>query len=359
MRGPRPSNAGRQLRVPGYSYRPVDTPPSIFGEHQPGVDTPLLDHLVVAAFDLQGELKPLLETWSREAERLMARHHSAARDRPAGELTLTLGLGPGPFDGGLAPARPAALAPLPAFDRDALDPALCGGDLCVVACASEREHADTAIRGLAESGGAAPRWTQAGFLRRDPRDAPGARPRDPLGFKDGTHSLRRARDIGRHVWAGSGERTWMVDGTYLVVRRIEVATDEWARLPVAAQERIVGRHRDSGAPLGREREFDSLWLDDPVLPKDAHVRVAAPSTNDGAAMLRRSYTFHDGDSTGLVFLAYQRDPRRQFVPVQRRLSREDAMRRFTTHVGSAVFAIPPGVRPPHEFLGQGLFGTRP
>jgi deferrochelatase/peroxidase EfeB len=46
---------------------------------------------------------------------------------------------------------------------------------------------------------------------------------------------------------------------------------------------------------------------------------------------------------GLFFLAYQRDPRRAFGPVQRELARHDAMNECVRHVGSSVWARPPGV----------------
>jgi deferrochelatase/peroxidase EfeB len=58
--------------------------------------------------------------------------------------------------------------------------------------------------------------------------------------------------------------------------------------------------------------------------------------------------------TGLLFLAYQRDPRKQFVPIQRRLARMDALNRYTRHTGSAVFAMFPGIRR-GGVLGEGLF----
>ena len=67
-------------------------------------------------------------------------------------------------------------------------------------------------------------------------------------------------------------------------------------------------------------------------------------------MLRRGYAF----DAGLFFMAYQRDPRRQFVPVQRRLAEQDALTPYTKHVGSAVFAVPPGARP-GGFVGEELF----
>ena len=72
-------------------------------------------------------------------------------------------------------------------------------------------------------------------------------------------------------------------------------------------------------------------------------------TNGGVTMLRRSYSYDHG----LLFLGYQRDPRRQFVVLQRRLAEHDALSAFTTHVGSAVFALPPGARP-GGFIGDGL-----
>jgi deferrochelatase/peroxidase EfeB len=260
-------------RGPGYSYRADDPPPSVFGDHQPGVATPLLDHLVLAAFDVASGLSDLLAAWSEEAERLMAAQHTGSS--PAGALTVTFGLGPGLFER-LRDMRPRALRPLPAFEGDALDPAFCGGDLCIQACAADPVVAADSVRRLAELAGAAapPRWTQTGHLRRNRGDAPRGRPRDPLGFKDGTHNPRRGRDLDRHVWAGPGERTWMAGGTYLVMRRIEVERDTWDGLPEPAQERVIGRHKSSGAPLGGRAEFDPLWIEDPALPADSHVRQA-------------------------------------------------------------------------------------
>jgi deferrochelatase/peroxidase EfeB len=56
---------------------------------------------------------------------------------------------------------------------------------------------------------------------------------------------------------------------------------------------------------------------------------------------------------GLFFICFQRDPRRQFVAVQRRLSELDARNEYIKHVGSGSFAIPPGVAP-GDYVGRGL-----
>jgi deferrochelatase/peroxidase EfeB len=135
--------------------------------------------------------------------------------------------------------------------------------------------------------------------------------------------------------------------------------ETWDRTSLAEQEQLIGRHKDTGAPLGAQRERDELVPS--ALPEGAHVREAHPSMNGGATMLRRGYSFVDGSDglghldAGLFFLAFQRDPRTAFVPVQQRLSRLDRMNEYVRHTGSALFAVPPGVRPGGWF-GQALLG---
>ncbi len=326
-------------RGPGWSYRPQDGPPSLFARHQPGIATPRLACVDLAAFDATDRVADVLATWTRDAEELLGT-----------DMTVTIGLGPGVFAGR---DRPVALRPLPRFDSDALEPQRCGGDLLLQVCAARPHEAAAATDrlALAVAGAAAPRWRQAGTLLRAPGDSPEGTPRDPLGFRDGTHNLRRGRDLDRYVWIDRGDRTGMTAGTYLVVRRIEIALDAWHALPVAAQEHIIGRRRDSGAPPGGRREFDPAPLE--AFPAGSHVRLASPRATATPPMLRRSYSF-DG---GLLFLAFMRDPQRQFVPVQRRLARHDGLSTYTTHTGSAVFAIPPGAAP-GGFVGDRLLQRR-
>jgi deferrochelatase/peroxidase EfeB len=82
--------------------------------------------------------------------------------------------------------------------------------------------------------------------------------------------------------------------------------------------------------------------------------------NDGAKLLRRGYNFVDGNddlgrlNAGLFFIAFQRDPRKQFIPIQSQLAKNDAMNEYLKHVGSAVFAVPPGARE-GSYVGSGLF----
>ena len=104
----------------------------------------------------------------------------------------------------------------------------------------------------------------------------------------------------------------------------------------------MGRHKGSGAPLGGRHEFEKPR----DLPPDSHVHVARSGKEH---LLRRGYDTADG----LLLLAYMRDPRRQFVPLMQRLADHDALHPHTRHVGSAVFAIPPGAKP-KSFIAQPL-----
>jgi deferrochelatase/peroxidase EfeB len=262
-------------------------------------------------------------------------------------LTLTVGLGPGVCP---RPVRPVALRDLPPFPGDALDPRWCGGDLAVQVCAQDPRDASeraAAARVRRRRGDRAPLAAVRPRSSAGPGTARPGTPRDPLGFRDGTHNLRRSRDLDRYVWIDRGDRTAMAGGTYLVVRRIDIDADAWNALALTEQEQQIGRHRDSGAPLGgRRSSIRRRWT---PFPAGSHVRLASPRTGPSPPMLRRSYNTEGG----LLFLAFMRDPARQFVPVQRRLAERDPLAAFTRHTGSAVFAIPPAARP-GAFVGAGL-----
>jgi deferrochelatase/peroxidase EfeB len=359
------------------------------GEHQAGIATEQQDRLLFASYDVTAEgrdgLAELLQDWTAAAARLTAGDEvgtATIRDAPAtdtGEavgldparLTLTFGFGPSLFDDrfGLARHRPEALADLPSFPGDQLDPDHSGGDLCVQACSNDPQVAYHAIRNLTRIGRGRVllRWTQVGFGRTSSTTSSQLTPRNLMGFKDGTNNLRAGTaQLDRSVWVpDDGDPAWMRGGTYLVARRIRIFIEVWDRSPLADQEATIGRVRHNGAPLGGHAEHDPIDLDatgdddQPVIPVDAHVRLANQEAND-IFLLRRGYSFTDGIDrrtgqldAGLFFLAFQRDPRRQFVPLQDALARRDALNEYIQHVGSALFAIPPGAGE-GTYLGQTL-----
>jgi deferrochelatase/peroxidase EfeB len=194
-------------------------------------------------------------------------------------------------------------------------------------------------------------------------------PRNLMGFKDGTRNLR-AEDteaMRRFVWLGEGDDVpWMTGGTYMVTRRIRMLIEVWDRSALLDQEDTIGRQKYTGAPLGESAEFDPLDLGarrngKPVIPADAHVRLASAEANGGAQLLRRGYSFTDGVieelgelDAGLFFICFQRNPKTQFEAIQRRLGSIDALNEYIKHTSSAVFAVPPGARE-GGYVGEGLF----
>ena len=183
---------------------------------------------------------------------------------PPSGLTLTDRLRPDAVrdaDGkdrfGLAGERPAALADLPQFPGDSLDPEISGGDICVQACANDPQVAVHAIRNLARIGigVVSVRWSQLGFGRTSSTSRAQATPRNLFGFKDGTdnlkaedtacsseHALGRSRRTARTGW--SAAPTWSPG-------KIRMIIETWDRTSLGEQETIIGRTKGSGAPLGK------------------------------------------------------------------------------------------------------------
>ena len=380
---------------------PSDATYPFYGANQAGIVTPAQDRLHFAAFDVAPGLDregliELLRDWTVAAARMTQGKAAGkygpasgpsdappddtgeALDLPPGGLTLTFGFGPTLFraaDGtdrfGIADKRPAALVDLPHFPGDALIDALTGGDLCVQACSEDPQVAVHAIRNLSRIafGRAAIRWSQLGFGRTSSTSRSQSTPRNLFGFKDGTANIK-AEDstiVDDQVWAAASDgSSWMHGGSYLVARKIRMVIETWDRQQLGEQERIIGRDKGEGAPLSGGTEFTepNFLALSPAggtkIDPDSHVRLAHPSMNDGAQLLRRGYNFVDGNddlgrlNAGLFFIAFQRDPRTQFIPIQNRLAKNDLMNEYLKHVGSAIFAVPPGVRE-GSYVGAGLF----
>ncbi|WP_329465469.1 iron uptake transporter deferrochelatase/peroxidase subunit [Streptomyces sp. NBC_01431] len=359
------------------------------GDHQAGIATAVQDRLHFASFDVttkdRAELVQLLKDWTAAAAAMtegkavgQGAYGGLAEAPPddTGEalglkpsrLTLTFGVGPSLFAKGrfgLESRRPEALVDIEQFPGDNLDAARSGGDLCVQACADDPQVAVHAIRNLARigMGKVAVRWSQLGFGKTSSTTPDAQTPRNMMGFKDGTRNVSGTdtKALDQHVWVGEKDGTdWMTGGSYLVARRIRMHIETWDRTSLQEQEDVFGRDKGEGAPVGKSKERDEPFLK--AMKPTAHVRLAHPDSNDGVRILRRGYSFTDGTDglgrldAGLFFLAYQRDVRKGFLPLQRSLARHDALNEYIQHVGSAIFAIPPGVRDKGDWWGRGLFG---
>ncbi|MGW5048640.1 iron uptake transporter deferrochelatase/peroxidase subunit [Streptomyces griseoluteus] len=351
------------------------------GKHQPGITDALQAHGHLVAFDLKPgagrkEAAALLRRWSAAAERLMAGEPAphedtdVARDAGPSSLTVTLGFGHSFFARtGLEKQRPAALDPLPDFSADHLDRKRGEGDLWVQIGANDALVAFHALRALQKEAGDAARvrWQMNGFNRSPGTTAHAMTTRNLMGQIDGTRNPKPAEpDFDRRIFVpASGEPAWMANGSYAVVRRIRMLLDDWEKLARPAQEAVIGRRKSDGAPLSGGDETTPMDLEkadaqgEYVVPLNAHARITRPDQNGGAAMLRRPFSFHDGydaDGTpdaGLLFICWQADPLRGFVPVQRKLDRGDALSRYLRHEASGLFAVPGGAAK-GEYVGQRL-----
>ena len=377
----------------------VSTVYPFFGEHQAGITTPAQDRLHFAAYDLSAgatrdDLIELLQDWTYAAARLTAGLEvteggavdgsplappddtGEAQGLPASGLTITFGFGPTLFtteDGtdrfGIASKKPDLLAKLPRFSGDALRPESGGGDLCIQACADDPQVAVHAIRNLSRIafGRAAIRWSQLGFGRTSSTSTSQVTPRNLFGFKDGTANIK-AEDpstVKAQVWVADGDGPgWMTGGSYLVTRKIRMIIEAWDRTQLQEQESVIGRSKGEGAPLSGGKEFTEPEFaatgaaGQELIPADSHVRLAHPTSTGGAQLLRRGYNFVDGNDelgrldAGLFFISFQRSPE-QFIAVQKNLAR-DALNEYIKHVGSAIFAVPPGAAK-GSYIGAGLF----
>ncbi len=295
------------------------------GTHQAGITAPLhaqaIGHL--AAFDLapgsgRKDAAALLRRWSSAAEAMAQGRPPAADDQialdagPCG-LTVTFGFGRTFFTRTALTHRvPAALVPIPRFPSDAIDPKRSDGDLWIQIGADDPLVAFHALRVLQQEadGTATVRWQMNGFNRTPGATARPKTVRNLMGQIDGTANPEPSdKDFAAKIFAPPSrhaDEAWMNGGSYAVVRRIRMRLDRWADLTRTEQEQVIGRRKDTGAPLSALKgapETTAMDLDkfthagSLAIPADAHIRVAAPESNGGAAMLRRGFSYHDGYDT--------------------------------------------------------------
>ncbi|GEK33131.1 iron uptake transporter deferrochelatase/peroxidase subunit [Kurthia sibirica] len=366
---------------------PAKNSVNFYGDHQAGISTPSQTHIYFVALDVvvktKSELQQLFKDWTPLATKMMRgeiigtastdmippKDTGEALGLDAQNLSLTFGVGESLFKKiNLGDKKPTQLKKLPHFPKDQLVEAYSNGDICIQACADDPQVAFHAIRNLvrAASGRVTLKWSQAGFNAIAKKDGHSQTPRNLFAFKDGTENPRAKEDLNKVVWVQHGEsKPWMTGGTYLIARRIQMHLETWDRTALDEQEATFGRHRNSGAPLGKDGEYDAMEIERKdedghlIVPNTSHVFLAKSVK---ARLLRRSYSYVSGvvDSTGthdagLLFISFQKDPQ-QFIDIQNSLGRLDKMNEYITHRGSAMFACFPGVRK-GSYIGETLFST--
>ena len=351
-----------------------------YGKRQSGITTPIQRQVYFAVLDLATEdletIRSIFKSWTTYIARMMQgelveayKSNTMLPPTDTGEavgmgterLTITVGVSPSFLEKlNLTSKKLPELEDLPKFARDQLQEAFTGGDICIQACAEDAQVAFHAVRNLLRKGREhlTLKWSQTGYAAITSQ---GSTPRNLFGFKDGTANVTSQDDFDRVIWCD--QDNWMKNGTYLIVRRVQMHLETWDRTSLKEQENTFGRHRDSGAPLGAVDEFDPVDLelkDDKgnlVIPEDCHVRLAKEV---GEEIYRRAFSYANGIDprtgqfdAGLLFISFQKDPQ-QFIKVQKNLGTKDKLNEYITHVGSGLFAILPGVEE-DGYLGQSLF----
>ncbi|MDQ3178335.1 MAG: Dyp-type peroxidase, partial [Actinomycetota bacterium] len=212
-------------------------------------------------------------------------------------------------------------------------------------------------------------WMLEGYNRRTEACKGEAGVRNLMGFVDGTSNLDHedGAAMDRYVWVADGDRepSWAADGSYHVVRVIRMLVEFWDRTKLSEQEALIGRRKESGAPLDGDAELDvpdyGADPDGELTPLDAHIRLANPRTakTDKDLLFRRGLNFSRGFDRdglldqGLAFASFQRRMS-QFLNTQERLAGEPLEEYIRPQGGGFYFALP-GVTDSSGWLGQGLF----
>lgn len=350
-----------------------------YNQHQQGITTPAQHHIYFMVLDLHttdlAKIKEMFKTWSKYSVNLTAgknvKHYASNAYIPpvdTGEadslnpyrLTLTFGVSPSFFEKlNIQHLKPEELKDLPHFPRDQLKEHYSQGDICIQACADDPQVAFHAVRNLVRVARAniTMRWSQSGFNSFEGNETP----RNLFGFKDGTGNPQGG-ELDKTVWYQ--DNNWLKGGTFLVARRIQMHLETWDRTNLNGQEETFGRYRDSGAPIGHKKEFDTVDLTEKdekgnlAIPDISHLHLAKKT---GLQMLRRSFSYASGVDprtgqfdAGLLFISFQKDPQ-QFITIQNSLGNIDKMNEYITHIGSGLFACFAGVKDENDYLGKALF----
>ena len=340
------------------------------GERQAGISTPAQANLNLVGFNLvdgvdRGAVARLMRSWSEDSRRLCTGETPLGSLEPElvvapSNLTITCGFGPRVFEViDAVDKRPEWLQPLPEYKLDQLEDRWGQTDLVVQICSDDPIMLAHATRHLVRSGMDYARvfWMQQGFLRAYGAHKPGETPRNLFGQVDGTVNPRSEEEFNEQVWIADGAPEWMQGSTSMVVRRINMYMDSWEMLDRPSREEAMGRKLDTGAPLTGEDEFDEpdFTATDkfglPVIDQQSHVFRAKPAEGHPEQRIkRRAYNYDIApepgseqlSNSGLVFLCFQKDPLLQYDPIQKRLDEADRLNEWITHIGSAVYWIPPG-----------------
>jgi putative iron-dependent peroxidase len=160
--------------------------------------------------------------------------------------------------------------------------------------------------------------------------------RDLLGFVDGTENpTGSAADDAVFI---ASEDPVFTGGSYVIVQKYLHNLDAWNKLPVEAQEKIIGRTK-----------LNDIELDDSVKPSSAHNALTVIEENGKEIkILRDNMPFgRPGQGEfGTYFIGYSRSPRTTEQMLENMFigkppGNYDRILDFSTAVTGSLFFVPP------------------
>ena len=234
---------------------------------------------------------------ARDAARLAAvaagipaRTAKLARSAPAARLVSAVSFGPELWDAISPGSRPQAFRAFRPIEAGSLRAPATGGDLLLHVVSRRHDLCfELAQQVRREIGGAAEVMDEVhGFRYLDTRDL--------TGFIDGTENPKGAKARGAAALIGK-EDARFAGGSFAFTQRYVHDLARWNELPVAEQERAVGR-----------RKRDSRELSDRAKPESAHIsRVVIEEDGRELEIVRHSLPYGTTSEHGLFFIAYTRD----------------------------------------------------
>ena len=318
-----------------------------------------------------GKVRPMLgEGQQAKADNQVPKDTGEAYDLYPASLTFTFGFGPTLFDDrfGIADFKPAMLEEFGRITDDRFDPSEAGSDLCVQVCADDPQVVFHGLRALVK---ATRRYTRIGFVQNGfmplRKEGDQTTPRDLFGFRDGTTNPTEDDEFDEDVWVSGSDQEWMNGSTYMIYRKTYTQMEAWDNMRITEQERLIGRRKDSGAPLSNPDgdeftipDFDAVDEDGNLLINpNGHIAITS-DIRLGFKIFRRAYNYWDGlnemgyQDIGFLNIAYTNDPKGKFFKLRDDMGKYDELNEYYYDIGSGVYAVPNSPKTGH-YIGQEFF----
>lgn len=264
---------------------------------------------------------------ARAAARVPAWTAKLARGRPRARLASVVAFGPELWELLSPGARPRGLRPFPALEAGGRRAPATGGDLLLHAVARQPDLCFELARWLRRELGDAVTVCEEvhGFRYLDQRDL--------TGFIDGTENPK-GRERAAVALVGAEDAAF-AGGSLVFTQRYVHDLARWEALPVAEQEKVVGR-----------RKRDSRELSERAKPPSAHIaRTVIVEDGEELEIVRHSFPYGTTSESGLFFIAYTGNLAIPEKMLRRMLGvsgdgTHDRLMEFTRAVSGATFFAP-------------------